>query len=127
MRAHTAPRVGLYVASAIPRMKPPPTHVAVGTQFMKLIRESMATQYDPEPFGPGLAFTGQGEDANQQVNLAPGQQRYLHAVARALLLFLPGAHGGPDPRAQDDQVEPGHHDQARHVQSHLLLIYAPVS
>lgn len=28
MSAQTAPSVGLYVASAIPRMKPPPTHVA---------------------------------------------------------------------------------------------------
>jgi len=28
MSAHTAPIVGLYVASAMPRMKPPPTHVA---------------------------------------------------------------------------------------------------
>lgn len=28
MSAQTAPSVGLYVASAMPRMKPPPTHVA---------------------------------------------------------------------------------------------------
>lgn len=65
--------------------------------------------------------TSQREDANQQADLASGQQRYLHAVAGAFLLFLPGAQRGPDARAQDDQIEDSHHDQPRHVQSHLQL------
>lgn len=80
MRAHTAPSVGLYVASAIPRMKPPPTHVAVeGTKSKQRLyeNENAATNHKTVAIRtlPPLChcITGERKDANKQVDIAPSQ------------------------------------------------------